>query len=286
MFFSTGFLKDWWRLTRAEHAFLTAFAVITAEVIVAKRFSPSFLIPAIAPFFIVLGSFVLNDYLGFKSDEANKRFDRPLVAGRIERVHALYAAALFFVLGVAALFLVNETAFAIGLTFTILSMLYDSFLKRVPLAGNAFIASSMSIAFVYGNVALSNSLSNLNFFVLAFALMAFTSGLGRELLITLRDVKGDRKAGMLTLPMLLGTRKTVVFATALIYFAVAASFLPLLQVFFVPYVVLVILADVFWLVATKIVFFETGARVFKRARDYSLYALVFGLLAFASLVFS
>ncbi len=279
-------LKNWWRLTRAEHAFLTAFAVVMAEAIAAKSFTPAFLIPAIAPFFIVLASFALNDYLGFQSDEANKRFDRPLVSGAIKRVHALYSAMLFYVLGLASLILVNKTAFAIGFAFAVLSLFYDSYLKRVPLLGNAFIASSMSIAFVYGNAALADSLSNLNFFVLAFALMAFASGLGRELLITLRDVKGDRKAGMLTLPMLLGRRKTVIFASTLIYFAVAVSFLPLLVVFFIPYVVLVILADVFWLVVTKIMILEKDARVFKRVRNYSLYALGLGLLAFASLVFS
>lgn len=282
----TGFLKNWWRLTRAEHAFLTAFAVVMAEAIVMKSFSTAFLLPALAPFFIVLASFALNDFQGFESDKANKRFDRPLVSGKIRRAHALYSAMLFYLLGLVSLTYVNTTAFAIGLAFAILSFFYDSLLKRIPLVGNAFIASSMSIAFIYGNAVLTNSLSNLNYFILAFAGMAFFSGLGRELLITLRDVKGDKKAGMLTLPMLLGKRKTVILASTLIYIAVAVSFFPPLYAFFLPYLILVIIADALWLVVTKLVVFGAGADALKRARNYSLYALFLGLLAFASLVFS
>lgn len=281
-----GILKDWWCLTRAEHAFLTAFAVVTAQAIVVKSFSPAFLLPALAPFFIVLASFAFNDFKGFESDKANKRFDRPLVSGRIKRVHALYSAMLFYVLGLLSLTYVNNTAFAIGIAFALLSVFYDSLLKRIPMVGNAFIASSMSIAFVYGNAVLTNSLSNLNFFILAFAGMAFFSGLGRELLITLRDIKGDKKAGMLTLPMLLGRKKTVILASTLIYIAVAVSFFPPLYAFFPPYLILVIIADVLWLVVTKLVVFGAGADSLKRARNYSLYALFLGLLAFASLAFS
>ena len=282
----TGFLKNWWRLTRAEHAFLTAFAVVMAQAIVTKTFSTAFLLPALAPFFIVLASFALNDFQGFESDKANKRFDRPLVSGKIKRVHALYSAMLFYLLGLMSLTQVNSTAFAIGLAFAILSFFYDSLLKRIPVAGNAFIAGSMSIAFIYGNAVLTNSLSNFNYFILVFAGMAFFSGLGRELLITLRDVKGDKKAGMLTLPMLLGKRKTVILASTLIYIAVAVSFLPPLYSFFLPYLILVIIADALWLVVTKLVIFGARADALKRARNYSLYALFAGLLAFASLAFS
>ncbi|MEM0475674.1 MAG: UbiA family prenyltransferase, partial [Candidatus Norongarragalinales archaeon] len=143
----------------------------------------------------------------------------------------------------------------------------------------------MAVCFVYGNLVVA---PKLNYFVSVFALMSFLTGLGREFLITLRDVAGDEKIGAKTLPMLLGSRKTVALAVALIYCGVILSFFPLfaLPSFFLPYAALIVTADAL-LVAVIITTWrgQTQAAL-GFARNASLAALFVGTLAFASLAFA
>ncbi|MFH0922685.1 MAG: UbiA family prenyltransferase, partial [Candidatus Micrarchaeota archaeon] len=164
--------------------------------------------------------------------------------------------------------------------YAILSMAYDPILKKIPVAGTVFIASSMSISFIYGNLAVSPFL---NYFVLLFAGMAFFAGFGRELLITLRDVEGDKKIKATTLPMLLGPKITVLLANASIFVAIALSMVPLFYYLPWPYFVLIIISDSLFFLATSIVALKQDYAALSKARNYTLYALMAGILAFATL---
>ena len=274
-------ISAWLRLARVEHAFIAAFAVIAAQALVARRFDASFLYPALAPFLVTAASFVANDYFDYASDKALKRKDRPLVSGEISRKTAFYAAAALYILALAAAAPLPKTAFFIILVYAGLSIAYNAFLKRLPLVGNAFIASSMAVSFLYGNLAVSPAL---NYYVLLFCAVSFSAGLGRELLITLRDMKGDKKIGARTLPMLLGAKRTVILANALIYFAVMLSLFPLVEkTIFIPYAVLVLAADSLFIAVVLKTSFEQGRETLRFARNASLWALLLGTLAFASL---
>ena len=278
-------LKAWLRLARIEHAFIAAFAVVAAQALVTKRFDAAFLFPALAPFFITAASFVLNDYYDFKSDKALKRKDRPLVSGAIARKHALYAAAALYALGVSFALFVPAGASVIALAYAALSVAYNAWLKRLPLIGNVFIASSMAVCFVYGNFCVSAAL---NYFVSVFALMSFLTGLGRELLITMRDVAGDKKIGARTLPMLLGAKRTVIVADALVYAGVVLSFFPLfaLPALFLPYGVLIIAADALLVAVVLKTWVSQSRETLQFARNASLAAMLVGVIAFASLAFA
>ncbi|MEM4254798.1 MAG: UbiA family prenyltransferase [Candidatus Norongarragalinales archaeon] len=275
-------LKDWIALTRAEHALIVAIAVIASEFVVAKRFALEMVFPAVGPALITLGAFAWNDYFGIKTDKAMKRFDRPLVKGAIKPKTAFYAALALFVLGVAAAYFVNQTAFLIAAVFTAASMLYDPVFKKLPLAGNAFIASSMSISFLYGNYAVS---SQLNYFVMLFIAVSLAAGLGRELVLTLRDVKGDRKIGAKTLPMVIGAKATVAAAIALFHVAVVMSLMPLTQTQNPAYMVLIAATDVLILVSAWSLALNQTPASLKKIRNYTLYALLTGVIAFATLGF-
>ena len=183
-------------------------------------------------------------------------------------------------LGLAASAAVNQTAFAIAGIFTALAMLYDPILKKLPLLGNAFIASSMSISFIYGNYAFA---SELNYFVLLFAIVSFTAGLARELVLTLRDVKGDRKIGAKTFPMVFGARATVVLAIALFHVAVVMSLLPFARTQSIAYAILIGITDVLILISAWRLALDQRYASLKKIRNYTLYALLAGVLAFATL---
>ena len=275
-----GSIRDWIALTRAEHAIIVAIAIAASEFVVAKRFSPEMLFPVLGPALITLAAFAWNDYFGVKTDKALKRIERPLVSGRVGRKTAFYASLALFVLGLAASAAVNQTAFAIAGIFTALAMLYDPILKKLPLLGNAFIASSMSISFIYGNYAFA---SELNYFVLLFAIVSFTAGLARELVLTLRDVKGDRKIGAKTFPMVFGARTTVVLAIALFHVAVVMSLLPFARTQSIAYAILIGITDVLILISAWRLALDQRYASLKKIRNYTLYALLAGVLAFAAL---
>ncbi len=273
-------LKNWWKLTRAEHGAIVFLAVLVSQFVVTRRLETAMLWPAIGPMLITWGAFAWNDYFGYKSDKALKRMDRPLVAGTIQPRAALWAGSALMLAGVALTYPVGLTAFAIAAVYTVLSMAYDLFLKTRPLLGNVFIASSMSISFLYGNYAVSNALHP---HVLLYAGVAFLAGLGRELIITLRDIDGDKKTGATTLPMLLGPRNTVVAASVLIYGAAALSLVPLLRPVSPIYIALAILTDALFLVSTYYVLLSQKFENLNTARKLTLAGMLVGVLAFATL---
>ncbi len=273
-------LKNWWKLTRAEHGLIVLLAVIVSQFVVTKRLDASMIWPGLGPMLITWGAFAWNDYFGYKSDKALKRMDRPLVAGTIKPRVALWVGSALMLLGVALTYPVGVSAFAIAAIYTVLSMAYDLFLKTRPLLGNVFIASSMSISFLYGNYAVSDALHP---YVLLFAGVAFFAGLGRELIITLRDVEGDKKAGARTLPMLLGPRMTVTVASTLIYGAAALSLVPLMKPVSAIYIGLAIFTDALFLVSTYYVLLSQKPENLNMARKLTLAGMLMGVLAFAAL---
>jgi 4-hydroxybenzoate polyprenyltransferase len=275
-------MKEWIKLARAEHGLLTAIAVIIGEIIAAKGFCSGFIYPAIGPALITLAAFVTNDYFDYETDKANKRRDRPLVSGKIKKKDALAAAVFFYCAGLLAT-MFHPIAFLIALIYAVFSVAYTPLLKKKPLVGNVYIASTMAIPFIYGNVVVSGILAQE---IVLLSSIAFLSGVGREFLNTLRDVKGDKKIGAMTLPMFVGAKATVLLASLLILAAVFLSFIPLQEKIVYSYLIPVIVADALFVYAVLIALLRQDVASLKKCRNLTLMALFFGLVAFLALALS
>ncbi|MFH1257965.1 MAG: UbiA family prenyltransferase [Candidatus Micrarchaeota archaeon] len=277
-----GGFRDWMRLARVEHAAMVIAAVIISEALAAKYAGIAFAITAgiiysaLGPFALTIGAFILNDYFGYETDKANRRKDRPIVAGVIARRDALKAAYVFYAIGLALIFFVNFYCFIVGLIFAILSATYDNYLKKLPLLGNMYIASSMSASFIYGNFAVTYNLQEI---ILLFVAISFLAGVGRELIITLRDVEGDRKVGGKTLPMVIGNNSTIALSAALFLIAMIISWVPMEGNYYSAYAILIYLNN--FLLAFTVYSAMDGE--FGNARNASLLALAVGLAAFGTL---
>lgn len=278
-------LSSWHSLFRSEHAVITFVGVLVGALLVTRYFSPSLLFAAIGPTLITLAAFALNDYYGYETDKANKRIDRPIVSGKIKRQHALYAALALFAVGLYFTYLVNFTVFALSVVYVALCFLYDTFLKKLPFVGNAFIALTMAGPFIYGNLALP--MAPLSDTVLLLSAIAFLVGLGRELLNTLRDVEGDKKIGAKTLPMLLAGKNTALLSSLLIVAAVLLSFVPLISAPLssppLLYTVFLIPCDGLLLLTVYKALKSQDNLTLKQCRNYTLAALAFGVVAFLAL---
>lgn len=281
------------RLTRIEHALLLDIAVLVAIALCSKAAfapfpSPYMLLLALAvPALVQMASFALNDYFDVETDRANKKKDRPIVSGEASEQEALALAIACYLLGNAAAYMLGMGAFAITAVFSALSVLYNWKLKDVALAGNAYIAATMAIPFVFGSVVASGKILGAAW---VFAIIAFIIGLGREIMKTAQDFEGDKKTrGAKTLPAYAGEEGSLKIAAALYVFFVPLSCLPF---FFgiganLLSMGLAAVADFAVIAVAAQLFFGHGrekkegkAQLLKRCRDVSLMALFVGLCGY------
>ena len=267
-------MNKWLRLTRFEHSVI-AFLAVAAGVLIMRQ-PLVYALLGLSPAFLTAGVFVLNDYFDVETDRKNKRFDRPLVSGEVSGSQALILTFVFYALSLAIAFYSGFYAFLLILVFAFLSVFYNPVFKKKPFVGNFFVALTMAAPFLFANLLFSTSL---NFYLSLLFLITLTVGLGRELIQTARDVKGDRKIGARTLPMIIGVRNAVHLGLFFILAAILLSLIPYTRVF---YFSLILVCDFLLLLASYEVEFNGD---FKKFRNYSLYAMLVGIIAFLLLPF-
>jgi geranylgeranylglycerol-phosphate geranylgeranyltransferase len=210
------------KLTRIEHSLMLVVAVLAAELIVGGLPGTTvLLLSLITPILISMGAFAINDYFDVGADKANGRMDRPIVSGAITKRGAYYIAMFCLVVGSLASLFINMYAFIIAIVFAVLSYLYSYKLKDTLLLGNAIVAFSMVIPFIYGNFVVSN-LINMN--IVLISLVVFLSGLAREVHGMVRDRVGDlaaRKSRNLVYSI--GAKNSSLFALTLYVEGIAVS---------------------------------------------------------------
>ncbi len=273
---------EYWKLVRFEHAIMLAVAVVIAEIIVLGTFPPTetlFFLTLLVPVFSEMGSFALNDYLDVEADRINKVKGRPLVEGTIKKENAFSLSMFSFSISIVASFFINLPAFIISLFYNLLAILYNTKLKDLPLAGNIFIATTMGIPFIFGAYAYSASPSPA---ILAIALLGFVSGLAREILKSVEDMKGDLKArGSKTLPHLIGREESITVSGILFIFFVPLTVFPFMVGLELGLIsgTLLFLADISILIIAFSLFYKRKSEFLAKARKYSLGALFCGLLS-------
>ena len=272
------------RLTRLEHSAMLVIAVVAAELIAGRLpQTPVLLLSLVAPIFISMGAFAINDYFDVEADTANRRNDRPIVRGVISRREALYASVLCTLLGIGASLFVNAYAFAIALVFGALAFLYSYKLKEMLLVGNVYIALSMVIPFIYGSYAVSGAMPP-NIILICFVI--FLAGLGREIQGMIRDYEGDAKARHVrNVIYYMGSLRSSYIAALLYAEAMAIS---VFMFFFMPpfwhnlaYMAPILLADAMLLyVALFGIEHRDSARLLRAYRNISLCAMALALVAY------
>ncbi len=278
-----GFLSAFWRLTRFEHAIMLAIAVLIGEIIALgaiPSLSQIIILSLLVPIFSEMGLFALNDYLDIESDRINKRNDRPLVIGELSPAFAFYFSFVSVILSISFSYFINIYAFAIAFVFNLLAIAYNYKLKDLPLVGNVYIGLSMAIPFLFGSVVVCNSFE-FSAVILSIFAIAFIAGLAREILKSVEDIEGDKKARKsTTLPILIGEEKARMIAALLYLIFVPFAFAP----FYFGLkqnplsIILVAIADIGVLYVDYTVFTDWSRPVLKKARKLSLVFLFIGLV--------
>jgi len=264
---------------------MLAIAVLVGEVIALGTLPPASLIillSLLVPIFSEMGSFALNDYLDVETDRINKRKDRPLVTGEISPQFAFRFSLVAILLSVIFAYFINIYAFGIALVFNALAIAYNYRLKDMPLVGNLYIGTTMGIPFLFGSSVITNSLQ-FSITIQVLAALGFLAGVAREIIKSIEDVEGDKKARKSrTLPVIIGEKRALYLACLIYLIFIPLTALPFLNQLKLNYLAvgLVISADIGILIIVGILLKQQNKHTFKMARNLSLFCLFLGLLAY------
>ncbi|MCX6773618.1 MAG: UbiA family prenyltransferase [Candidatus Micrarchaeota archaeon] len=212
------------RLTRVEHGIMLSFAVFLGFMIIGvKDVDPfNFIYSLLVPFFAEMGIFALNDLLDYKTDEINRRNDRPLVTKDIKPGEAKVIALICIFLGIFLSSMINPTALIVTTIFSAFGIIYNYRMKDIPLLGNMFIGTTMGIPFIFADISFSGGITEKSLYLFS---IAFIVGFAREIVKSVEDYKGDLMArGSRTLPIIIGPKLSMMIAGLIFLMFVPISF--------------------------------------------------------------
>ena len=237
---------------------------------------------AAVAFLYTAGGNALNDYRDRRTDRVNHP-RRPIPSRRIGAESARrFSIGLFAAGAVAALFIgyprPNGLCILVAAVNCLLLAGYEMRLKSWGFPGNLTVSWLTASLFLFGGAATQDSIPPTVFPapVLALALLAFLSSVGREIIKGIEDVRGDRDR--MTLPRVMGTRKSGYVAAVWILLAVGFSGIPVFPLGMFPpqyYLPLVALADGMFIYSVLVLFGNPG-----RASQAAKLAMLVALAAF------
>ncbi len=219
-------------------------------------------------FFSVAGGNALNDYYDREVDLINHP-ERPIPSGRISPKNALYFGTFMFALALVFSTLINLWTLLIAILAEISMYLYESKLKNQGLSGNVTISILVGLIFIFGGAIFRDVVR-----ITIFALMAFSSNLGREIVKDVEDMEGD--INRYTLPKKVG-RRTASFM-ALVFFVLAVLLSPLPYICLgmsLYYLITVLISDAIFIYAAIIQFRDPH-----KGQKNAKLAMIVGLIAY------
>ena len=166
-------------------------------------------VAALAAFLVCAGGNTINDLVDIEADRIN-RPDRVLVKGRLSKKYVRNLAIVLNAMAIVMAISVSLWLTTIAVTTIGLLLVYNLRLKKVPLLGNALVALLAALTFITGGIAVDPALTFRLPGPLIAAAFAFLFHLVREIVKDVQDIEGDRKAGLSSLPQVIGVSMSLV----------------------------------------------------------------------------
>jgi 4-hydroxybenzoate polyprenyltransferase len=157
------------------------------------------------PFFLsAIGAFALNDYYDIEKDHLNKPH-RAIPSGKLSPKFVLWYAVALITFGLLSTFIFSRTKTEFILYMVCISGMtsYNFFVKYLSLSKTFLTATISSLPLLFSVIVFDYPMI---YILLPIAACSFI--LGREWLMDIRDVKGDAKGKIVTVPMIIGPRAT------------------------------------------------------------------------------
>jgi geranylgeranylglycerol-phosphate geranylgeranyltransferase len=265
------------RMMRLPNCIMIGFAVIVGEALASQAVTARAAFYGFMTGFLLLAaSMILNDYFDRQIDKINEP-KRPLPGGIVKPAEAISFAIIVASMGMFFAANLGAWALLIAVASIVIMVLYNARVKKLGLAGNALVSTNVAIPFIFGGFAVGSPTWSLGI----FALLAFLSSLGREILKGIVDVAGDSARGVKTVAATKGNMSAAKQGAALFLGAVVLSVLPLVfglvSFYYIP---LVVICDVGFLLTAYSIKTDPSPRNAKRSKNFVLVWMTFGLLAF------
>ncbi len=225
-------LKEALKLMRVFNCLLAMVGVLVGAYMTwyqPFRYGP--LMAAVAAFFICAGGNIVNDIVDVEIDKINRPY-RVLVQGTLSTRFAVWLAVGTHIAALLCAWSVNTLVLVVAVVVGVLLLLYNLWLKRVPLAGNIVIALLGGLTFITGGLAIDSVMAFTLPGPLIPAVFAFFFHLVREIVKDVEDIEGDKKIGLTTLPQVIGVQKALSLALGLFLLLVLLTYIPVLTGWF------------------------------------------------------
>ncbi len=263
------------KILRLSVVFLAAFAVLVGALIVGY-YQPFQIFIAILVASLVAGAGnVTNDYYDYEIDRINKP-KRFIPLGRIKRKNAaFYAAILYIIANILSVFFLNYYMILLALFNTFIAFVYAWKIKRT-IFGHFLDSWLAASSFIFGALFV-----NINITIILLFFVAYLANLGREIAKGIEDMKGDKKIGAKTIPVVTGKIFSSWIAIFFIIFAIVISPIPYFFGFLgLNYLFLVIFADLIFVFSCFVLLFNPtkSQKIMKIAMFVAIFAFLIGII--------
>ena len=266
-------------LIRPLNSTMVGFAVIVGMVVsgFSKMSCLSVALGFLTGFFISSYSMIMNDRYDIEVDRVNNP-NRPLVKGSVSIKEAEVAAAALLTMGLATSILLGWLTFLIAALFASIAWLYNYRVKRYGLLGNMLVSASVAIPYIYGAVAIGAADEPLIYFL---ALTSFLAGLGREVVKTICDIKGDEVRDVKSVARVWGAESAAKLGALFFILAILTSLLPImLGIVGLVYGALVSAPICIFVGLTVKILKDSSAESAYFVKRVALFGMLLGLIAF------
>ena len=262
---------------RSENCFMAALGVAVAVFVASSGVdyaNAPFWLAVLSVFVITGAGNAINDYFDREVDKHNAP-QRPIPSGNLSPEFVLWFSLGLFLSGILAAWFINPWCFLLATINSILLILYAWKFKGTVLLGNLLVSYMTASVFIYGGLVVGSV-----FVILFLFAIAFLVNLGREIIGDVEDMKGDKKAGLKTLPLRIGAEKSWLLGKIFIMLAVFTGFLPFsLGIMGTYYLILVLIADVLLIKSVTTTDARSNQKLTKKGMFVGLVAFLVGALA-------
>lgn len=193
-------------IVRADRGIFTILGIALASMYISGNpiflSIQSMLLPIIIQYLV----FLVNDIRDYRTDLKNRRMDRPLISGKISMKDAYLLVYVLILMIFILAYLSDIYATFFNLIFLAISMLYNIYLKKIPLLGNIVVALTMVAPILYPYL-YYHMQGYRDTFLEIYMIAIFIFGISRELVKSIEDVEGDKEEGIVTLPVMIGQER-------------------------------------------------------------------------------
>ncbi len=223
---------------------------------------------------------IINDIADIEIDRIN-RPNRPLVRGDITVGAAKTYALGFLAIGILTSGATGLTTLIIATAFALLGIIYNYYLKGLPLIGNLAVSGSVAIPFIYGALLTGDPVPNINVVLLSIA--AFTVNTYREIIKDIADIEGDKHVGLKTLPIVTSPRTSYIISIVFLVIGIFTGLVPLYidtglnRTIYIPLIIITTILLVISMILARKVYEEEQLI---RAKRIALLGMFMGMMSF------